>query len=233
MEINDSIEEAFKSMGDIYHNMLCDKQIALTRDNIGFTERNLTFYFCSEYRGKNKDAIIWQELPIFDSHQHLDSIVMDKDEKNDTIDIYYIEAKRIYNKNYVIRPGSNSHGSLDDDHKRLRGLFSEEQFVKKIPGLYDFQKGCTTVRHHIVLLASLEHKPKEKPNTYSDRVNAIHDFAKDRGMQMLHYNVKDGYGIAENYSKDELMYPHGGNGQETLSFVNLDLYLMIEDVKHC
>lgn len=228
-----AIQKAFVYLGDSYRDMLCEKGIALTRDDIGFTERNLTFYFCSGYKSSKDDAIVWQELPIFDSHQHLDSIIIDKD--NDAIDVYYVEAKRIYNKNYVVNNGG-SHGSLTEDYDRLKSNFeslkSKEQFIKKIPGLYYFLKKSPKENHHIVLIASLEYKSREREDTFRERVKAIEDFANGKKeMRMLHYNVRDGFGKPVSKSKDKCLYKlEDEQRRELLSFVNLDLYLMIEDV---
>jgi len=216
-----TIEMAFKQMGISFHTMLWDKKIALTRNNIGFTERNLTFYFCSSFINIKKDAIIWQELPIYGSHQHLDSIIIDKG--NDIIDVYYIEAKRIYNENYVTKEKSDGHGSLFLDYERL----TKELKPDKIPSLNLLLNECKIVRKHIVLLASLEYKPKEGNDTYKGRVNAIRNFAEVKGMNLLHYNVREGFNVKENDSKINLLYEDKEN---LLSFVNLDFYLMTKDL---
>lgn len=80
----------------------------------GFTERNLTFNFCSSFYNiaAEKDLVIWQEVPIKDGSsnkkEHFDSLIISRTEKK----LYLVEAKRINAKNKIY--------SAESDLKRIR-----------------------------------------------------------------------------------------------------------------
>jgi hypothetical protein len=82
--------------------------------SIGFTERNLTFNFCSCFYNiaAEKDLVIWQEVPIENSKsnkkEHFDSLIISRKAKK----LYLVEAKRINSKNKI--------DSVESDLKRIR-----------------------------------------------------------------------------------------------------------------
>ncbi len=92
-------------------------------DTTGFTERNLTFNFCHEALCLNENMIAWQEVPLSDKEQHLDSIIFDDVNKS----IYIVEAKRLGAEGAI--------GSIESDMKRLDGLSTD---WKKIRGVDDY-----------------------------------------------------------------------------------------------
>lgn len=186
------LEDAFKGLVKSY-NSIFEEYFIPTRDEIGFTERNLTFYFCQSFIKANPDAIVWQEMPIKDENQHLDSIILDFDEKEKYIHVCLIESKRIYNEHYVgvevrkdgccIMDPQPNHGTLEKDRKRLNGII--DKIVKdnnkecEIPGLSVFEdKKNKKICFHIVQLASLEHKKNNYDSTFEKRKNSIDYFAK-------------------------------------------------------
>ena len=175
---NDPLYTAFYSM--VYDYALVIKNGFIpTRDNIGFTERNLTYYLCHNYQINNKEAIIWQELPIIGFHQHLDSIIIHKDKESKIIDIFFIESKRIYNKNYVCNDKNLAHGSLKQDYIRLKSLITSKDFPNNTPGLSALLKDDYTTRKHIVLLASLEYLSTNFESTFNERKDAIVQFSEE------------------------------------------------------
>jgi hypothetical protein len=72
-------------------------------ESVGFTERNLTFNFCSIFynMANDENLIIWQEVPIKSNDaskkEHFDSLIISRKEKA----IYVIEAKRLGYKRKV------------------------------------------------------------------------------------------------------------------------------------
>lgn len=126
------VEKAFMAMVQTYQNLfksnLCPA-IPNSDGKISFTERNLTFNFCSSYLQnagiRNGDKIfVWQELDITqapDKRGHIDSVILDL--REDVNSIVFIEAKRIANG------GSEVNGvkvrkmeALKNDMDRLRHL---------------------------------------------------------------------------------------------------------------
>lgn len=79
----------------------------------GFTERNLTFNFCSCFYNiaAEKDLVIWQEVPIENSKsnkkEHFNSLIISRKAKK----LYLVEAKRINSKNKI--------DSVESDLKRI------------------------------------------------------------------------------------------------------------------
>ena len=137
MEQNDIIDIVFNMMTNEYKTTL--KLYYPAHRSNGFTERNLTFNFCSKYReyrklqkGKVKIAI-FQEVPI-QNKQHFDSLIIDFDHKS----VFIIEAKRLYNINYYEK--------LKEDLKRIQFSYPE------IP---DFQKTISSFSIYALLLTDL------------------------------------------------------------------------------
>lgn len=140
-------ESNFPVLGDLstvlekmqasYKGIMVDQDYFPSRDKIGFTERNLTFFFCHHYvnlRRKNiQNIIVWQEMPLEssenqDNHrQHIDSIIIDK--QDNKIDIFYIEAKRIYGPKSV----NSDKNSLKADYGRIMKITQTYQAIKKLP----------------------------------------------------------------------------------------------------
>ena len=89
------IDNVIKQTAIRYENVLRDYYPSF--DHVGFTERNLTFNFCSTFYNIADDdkLIIWQEVPIKNSDaskkEHFDSLIISRKEKT----IYLIEAKRL------------------------------------------------------------------------------------------------------------------------------------------
>ncbi len=198
------LENAFKGLEKSYNSIFKECFIP-TRDEIGFTERNLTFYFCQSYKNENRNSIVWQEMPIKDEHQHLDSIILDFDEKEEYIHVCLIESKRIYNEHYVgvdvekdgrcsIKDPQPDHGTLEKDRKRLNGIINrivnDNNKECEIPGLSVFEgKKKKTVCFHIVQLASLEHKKNNLKPTFDRRKESIKYFISEKKFAI----TKDAY----------------------------------------
>ena len=137
MEQNNTIEMVFENLIKEYQSSL--KLYYPAHRSNGFTERNLTFNFCSLYKEKRKEfdknpnIAVWQEVPI-NNKQHFDSLIIDFDKKT----VYIIEAKRLYNKNYYEK--------LKEDLKRIKFYYPE------IP---DFQKTISSFSIYAILLTDL------------------------------------------------------------------------------
>lgn len=188
----DKLENAFSGLVESYISIF-NKKFIPTRDEIGFTERNLTFYFCQSYIKGNPNAIVWQEMPIKDENQHLDSILLDFDEKEEYIHVCLIESKRIYNEHYVgIKVQNNKcsimepqpeHGTLVKDYKRLNKIINGNNKECEIPGLKDFEKYKNKkIRFHVVQLASLEHKKNNYQSTVEKRMNSMEYFISTKNF---------------------------------------------------
>ncbi len=104
------IENAFIGMCEYYSEMLGNYYPAYGKN--GFTERNLTFNFCHNLLVKNKNLIVFQEVPI-KNKQHFDSIVID--DKNKVV--FIIEAKRLQSKKKM--------SEIADDCDRMLAHFNE------------------------------------------------------------------------------------------------------------
>jgi len=102
--INNTVERYEKILNNYYPSF----------GSIGFTERNLTFNFCSSFYNiaAEKDLVIWQEVPIKDGSsnkkEHFDSLIISRTEKK----LYLVEAKRINTKNKI--------DSAESDLKRIK-----------------------------------------------------------------------------------------------------------------
>jgi hypothetical protein len=115
--------EQEKIIKNVFDNMIKEYQSSLKsyypahRTN-GFTERNLTFNFCSQFKeyrkstSKDPKIAIWQEVPI-NNKQHFDSLIIDFDQKS----VFIIEAKRLYNINYYEK--------LKEDLNRIKFYYPE------------------------------------------------------------------------------------------------------------
>lgn len=112
------IETILKRMQARYSQMLDSYYPAF--ETTGFTERNLTFNFCHEALCLNENMIVWQEVPLSDKEQHLDSIIFDDAGKS----IYIIEAKRLGAEGAVssIRNDMKRLEELSTDWKKIRGI---------------------------------------------------------------------------------------------------------------
>ena len=101
--INNTVERYEKILNNYYPSF----------GSIGFTERNLTFNFCSSFYNiaAEKDLVIWQEVPIKDGSsnkkEHFDSLIISRTEKK----LYLVEAKRINTKDKI--------DSAESDLKRI------------------------------------------------------------------------------------------------------------------
>lgn len=187
------LENAFNGLVESYKSIF-EESFIPTRGEIGFTERNLTFYFCQSYKKENPKAIVWQEMPIKDENQHLDSIILDF-ENEKYIHVCLIESKRIYNEHYVgvevqndkclIMNPQPGHGTLEKDRKRLNGIINrivnDKNKECEIPGLSVFEdKKNKKICFHIVQLASLEYKKNNYESTFKKRKDSIDYFIKEK-----------------------------------------------------
>ena len=91
--IPDNVLDAFDVMIDDYRSLLKIYYPAYKRT--GFTERNLTFYFCknllSRLPARKQKPFVWMETPIRETKKHLDALVFSPENKS----VFFIEAKRI------------------------------------------------------------------------------------------------------------------------------------------
>lgn len=122
------IETILKRMQARYSRMLDTYYPAF--ETTGFTERNLTFNFCHEALCLNENMIVWQEVPLSDKAQHLDSIIFDDAGKS----IYIIEAKRL--------GADDAISSIENDMERLEELSTDWTKIRgvddsKIRGIDD------------------------------------------------------------------------------------------------
>ena len=115
------IETILKRMQTRYSRMLDTYYPSF--ETTGFTERNLTFNFCHEALCLNEKLIVWQEAPLSDKEQHLDSIIFDDVNKS----IYIVEAKRLGAEGAI--------SSIKNDMERLEDLSTQ---WKKIRGVDDY-----------------------------------------------------------------------------------------------
>ena len=116
------IETILKRMQARYSQMLDTYYPAF--ETTGFTERNLTFNFCHEALCLNENMIAWQEVPLSDKEQHLDSIIFDDVNKS----IYIVEAKRLGAEDAI--------GSIENDMDRLEGLSEKWTKIRGIDDIY-------------------------------------------------------------------------------------------------
>ena len=90
-----NIEEVISQTAKRYEKIL--RNYYPSFDSVGFTERNLTFNFCSTFysMANDDDLIIWQEVPLKNNDdskkEHFDSLIISRKQKA----IYLIEAKRL------------------------------------------------------------------------------------------------------------------------------------------
>lgn len=144
MEHKDIIEIVFDNMIKEYQTTL--KSYYPAHRSNGFTERNLTFNFCSQFKeyrkttDKDPKVVIWQEVPINDK-QHFDSLIIDFKQKS----VFIIEAKRLYNKNYYAK--------LKEDLQRIKFYYPE------IP---EFQTSISSFSIYALLLTDLWTSKSEK-----------------------------------------------------------------------
>lgn len=96
-----NVEEVISQTTKRYEKILSNYYPSF--DHVGFTERNLTFNFCSTFYNMADDdeLIIWQEVPIKNNDaskkEHFDSLIISRREKT----IYLIEAKRLGHRGKV------------------------------------------------------------------------------------------------------------------------------------
>lgn len=93
-------------------------------ETTGFTERNLTFNFCHEALCQNENMIVWQEVPLSDKEQHLDSIIFDDVNKS----IYIVEAKRLGAEGAI--------SSIKNDMERLEDLSKQWTKIRGVDDCY-------------------------------------------------------------------------------------------------
>ena len=185
-----NVVEVLNKMQESYHGILVDQKYLPTRGKIGFTERNLTFYFCHHYLELRKDnlsnIIVWQEMPLesdenHDNHrQHIDSIIIDKHDNE--IDLFYIEAKRIFNPSFV---DNREKSSLQNDYDRII------ENCKLLPGYSELGNG-SEIHHHMVLLAGLEIFEEQKEKTVNAKKDKLVAFKKEYFRHQNHSRIIGG-----------------------------------------
>lgn len=168
------LQDVLDKMKDSYQGIIVGQNYLPTRDRIGFTERNLTFYFCHHYLELRKNnilnIIVWQEMPLEsdknhdNDRQHIDSIIIDKHDGE--IEIFYIEAKRIYDPSFV----TGEKSSLQKDYERIIGN------RKLLPDYSEIIKGSKKIHHHVVLLAGLEIYKGQRDATIGNKHVKLEDF---------------------------------------------------------
>lgn len=169
------VAEVLDKMENSYKGILIDQEYLPTRNKIGFTERNLTFYFCHHYlevRHHNiSNIIVWQEMPLEsdknhdNKRQHIDSIIIDKQEHD--IDIFYIEAKRVYDSSFVM----GEECSLKSDFDRIINNCS------LLPGYNELTSDrYKNVHHYVVLLAGLEIFENQRESTKTNKIKELEVF---------------------------------------------------------
>lgn len=116
------IETILKRMQARYSRMLDTYYPSF--ETTGFTERNLTFNFCHEALCLNENLIVWQEAPLSDKEQHLDSVIFDDVDKS----IYIVEAKRL--------GAEGAKSSIENDMKRLEDLSNQWTKIRGVDDCY-------------------------------------------------------------------------------------------------
>jgi len=234
--------QAFVDTGLTFHEILNRRKFVPTHRDNGFTERNITFNLCKCFAHNNLGTMIWQEMPILPSdhrdHQHIDSIIIK--EKDNIIDVYYIEAKRIYGENFASDSGQSS---LESDYERFMRIgFGDYNFIKNFPGLIDSVRHTYKdssyyfVRQHIVFIAGLEHIKNNYLTTLNSKTEGINSFLIGKGFDFYHYDVKNRLldkqcQITERYDKKDEKSVLCMNCDGTI-YVNYHLYLMEKRVTH-
>lgn len=176
--ILDRLVNVLKKIEGSYFNILRTQKYLPTRDQIGFTERNLTFYFCHHYLEQRisnmNNLIVWQEMPLNkNERQHIDSIIIDKDNDKNEVSFFYIEAKRVYDKSFI----NGDKSSLGKDRERI------EKKYMNIPGYKELIQTNSIHRHYEILLAGLEIQNNQKDKTIKERTDALIQFSKDFGFK--------------------------------------------------
>ncbi len=118
------IYEVMKMVKKSYEQTLA--QVYPSWGSNGFTERNQTFNFCSQYRNLSNNAqlFIWQEMNLNNSREHLDCVIIDGDT------IYLIETKRLKNRKSV--------EAINKDMERFERIVLSQD--KPLRGLNDSKK---------------------------------------------------------------------------------------------
>lgn len=201
--ILDRLVNVLKKIEDSYSNILRTQKYLPTRDQIGFTERNLTFYFCHHYLEVRKDEepnynmnnlIVWQEMPLNkNERQHIDSIIIDKDKDKNEVSFFYIEAKRVYDKSFI----NGDKSSLGKDRERIESKYMN------IPGYEELIQTNSIHRHYEILLAGLEIRNNQKDKTINERKDALIQFSKDFGPKGFYCRIINLKDIPNNEKLDE------------------------------
>lgn len=211
------LKDVLDKMEESYRGIIVDQNYLPTRDRIGFTERNLTFYFCHHYLELRKvnisNIIVWQEMPLDsdknndNQRQHIDSILIDKHDNE--IDIFYIEAKRIFDSSFV--DGEKS--SLRKDYKRII------KNCKLLPGYRELRSNeSEKIHHHVVLLAGLEIFNGQRSSTIDEKHNKLENFRTN-------YFGKD----EDDYSKLFIGGLHGTTKNQVSEYEIHTFYSEIEE----
>lgn len=93
-------------------------------ETTGFTECNLTFNFCHEALCLDENLIVWQEAPLSNKEEHLDSIIFDDVNKS----IYIVEAKRLGAEGAI--------SSIKNDMDRLEDLSTQWTKIRGVDDCY-------------------------------------------------------------------------------------------------
>lgn len=128
------ISDIFDDYKNIYDNIL--SKLYPSKNNTGFTERNLTVNFSKAYENviHSKDVVSWFEFQFENSFSmkndnHIDCILIDDYNKN----ILFIEAKR-FNKQFKLK-------SVGYDIDRVYSLYNNRkiEFLNRINNIDDYE----------------------------------------------------------------------------------------------
>lgn len=158
------IEIILKRMQARYSRMLDTYYPAF--GTTGFTERNLTFNFCHEALCLNENLIVWQEAPLSNKEEHLDSIIFDDVNKS----IYIVEAKRLGAEGAIF--------SIKNDMERLEDLSKQWTKIRGIDDCYVPER--KNYIKYFVILVDLWAPRKSTEDTVKN-LNKYNSFAEKVG----------------------------------------------------
>ena len=123
-----SFESIFEAYNKRYENIL--DVLYPSKNNTGFTERNLSVNFAAAYEAAHPGSVTWYEFQFGQKNNlHLDAVIINKAEK----EILLIESKRFKNATKQV-------AKVEEDILRIFFTKDEywEEFADRIDGFFDY-----------------------------------------------------------------------------------------------
>lgn len=180
--LKDFIHKTMEGVCDRYSRILDDYYPSFK--SIGFTERNLTYNFCSQYEKlrKKKSLVVWQEAPLNPEicpNQHIDSLIIDW--KN----TFLIEAKRLNAREKV--------DSVVDDIDRLKKIATTPNLLNGVDGR----------NLHFVILADIWIPRGETEGTKTSILKDFKEKVSNKGFEILLEKVIEKHSNKDYISENE------------------------------